>query len=84
MPDSVLKTYPKLTTNPTSAQKEEWNDFITELYRVKELVNRVPDADPHRLLELACLRLQPEQRKEFIALGNHLLVNITHMNIIIP
>ena len=69
-----MKTYPKLTTNATSQQLAEWDDFICELNRVKELVNRVPTADANRLLDLACRRLTPEQRQEFIALGNNFLV----------
>ena len=52
----------------------EWNDFKKELQRVKELVERIPKSSDDRKLDNETNRLSPSDRKEFLELGNKLLV----------
>ena len=75
MPSSVLKVYPRPKPHDGPDQKEEWKDFTNELRRMKELVDRVPQNKPNRLLDLACRRMTDKERDEFRRIGNELLVN---------
>ena len=69
-----MKPCPRPKPNDGPTQKAEWNDFVAELRRTKELVNRVPQSKPNRLLDLACRRMTDEERDEFRRIGNELLV----------
>ena len=78
VPDSVLKVYPRPRPGDGPQQKTEWNDFVSELHRMKELVDRVPKSTPKRLLDLACRNMTEADRNEFRRLGNELLVSKIH------
>jgi len=76
----VLKVSPRPRPNDSAAQKAEWNEFVKELHRTRELVNRVPQGAPRRLLDLACQKMTPADRDEFRRLGNELLVRNQNNN----
>ena len=77
VPESVLKVSPRPLPNDNAAQKLEWDEFVKELHRTKELVDRVPRSASHRLLDLACQKMSAADRDEFRRLGNELLVRIS-------
>ena len=62
--------------SPDDPESEsQYNDFIQELQRVRELVNRVPNASTDRSLESVTLNLTAAERDEFRRLGNQLIVS---------
>ena len=55
----------------------EWNDFRKELERIKELVDRIPQSDNQRKLDNETARMSSADQKEFLEIGNQLLVIIS-------
>ena len=74
-PTWLLKIFPRPDPNDTYDDKLEWSDFTKEMRRVKELVNRVPEADPQRQLEYVTNHFTDSEKDEFRRLGNDLLVS---------
>ena len=74
VPNSVLHLAPSDEKDENGEYSPEWNDFKAELERVKELVERIPKSDDQRKLDNETAHLSPADRKEFLDLGNKLLV----------
>ena len=67
--------YPHRGLPDDPENESQYNDFIHELQRVRELVNRVPSATSDRSLESVTLNLPAAERDEFRRLGNQLIVS---------
>ena len=73
-PEWLLHIFPRLEANDYDNSRPQWDDFVHEMNRTRDLINRVPDSDPTRHLEYATNRLTTAEKDEFRRLGNDLLV----------
>ena len=73
-PKWLLHVFPRLEANDNDDERPQWDDFLAEMNRTRELIDRVPKSDQSRQLEYVTSRLTPDEKDEFRRLGNDLLV----------
>ena len=71
----MLRITPSDETGFNGQHTDEWNDFRSELERVRALVERIPQPSRQRKLDPETESLGPQGQDEFLQLGNDLLVS---------
>ena len=73
-PNWLLCIFPRPEANDTDDNRVKWEDFLGEMKRIRELINRVPKSDDDRPLGYYTSELTAQEKDEFRRLGNALLV----------
>ena len=74
-PDSLLIITPSDKLDDNGEPTVEWQKFKNELERVKTLIDQIPKPELHRDLHPDTIKLGYQGQREFIRLGNDLLVS---------
>ena len=75
VPSLLLSIAPESYCDEQSHSNTDMADFHKQLEQMQSFVRSIPYSGDYRQLDRTCNQLTPQQRQEFLRLGNTLLVS---------